>query len=603
MKKKTSIRSNSWINHLLLAFLLVFSVSSINQLNAQACTTPPTTLQNGNFDLPATALNLAGNNTSDNIELNNNLNAWFVSHGHPSTQTLPNRSMWMWSYGGYGEGIFNCFDFVQGQSYLICFDLQTNGKQNGATVNVKAANNLTASTSGNAIPSVPEEVIWSDLVANYSYNNWTQISVVYTPTSSYSSIWFHPFWSGAGGSGIPAPQGNSGQSEMRIDNVSITLLDPASSCPCDITANFTAVEGDSCNVQFTDGSSGNCCTNILGYQWDFGDGTTSNTQNPNHSYSMPGTYNVCLTTVGLNADGDCCTDEICYDVVVTCDSCECEVTADFEAIQEDCEVRFNDLSAGNECTSITGWDWDFGDGNGSGAQNPVHTYAGSGNYTVCLTVYATADDGTECSDEICYDISVECEDDCCPIEMDMAFDINGCEVEFFGFANSDCEIIDWDWDFGDGNTANGQNVSHTYGSNGIYNVCLTVTIKTPEGKICKETICIEIRIEDCDPDVVFGKRANSTSGSNRLSFEPRIYPNPSANVVNISFENTEAVNVEVMVYDGSMKKIATLTEGVQEAGTHELKWNSLEYNTSGGTYYIMIKQGNHMKLEKVLIQK
>lgn len=44
-------------------------------------------------------------------------------------------------------------------------------------------------------------------------------------------------------------------------------------------------------------------------------------------------------------------------------------------------VQFTDLSL----NVPTGWTWDFGDGNGSNDQNPLHTYAASGTYTVSLT--------------------------------------------------------------------------------------------------------------------------------------------------------------------------------------------------------------------------
>lgn len=44
-------------------------------------------------------------------------------------------------------------------------------------------------------------------------------------------------------------------------------------------------------VQFTDQSTGNPNS----WQWDFGDGGTSNTQNPSHTYNNQGTYTVSLT--------------------------------------------------------------------------------------------------------------------------------------------------------------------------------------------------------------------------------------------------------------------------------------------------------------------
>jgi len=45
-------------------------------------------------------------------------------------------------------------------------------------------------------------------------------------------------------------------------------------------------------------------------------------------------------------------------------------------------IQFTDLSTGN----VTSWLWDFGDGETSTEQNPTHTYAASGSYTVSLTV-------------------------------------------------------------------------------------------------------------------------------------------------------------------------------------------------------------------------
>ena len=48
-------------------------------------------------------------------------------------------------------------------------------------------------------------------------------------------------------------------------------------------------------------------------------------------------------------------------------------------------ASFTDTSSDSD-GSVTGWSWDFGDGNGSSAQNPQHTYAADGTYTVVLAV-------------------------------------------------------------------------------------------------------------------------------------------------------------------------------------------------------------------------
>lgn len=57
------------------------------------------------------------------------------------------------------------------------------------------------------------------------------------------------------------------------------------------------------------------------------------------------------------------------------------------------DVEFTDTSTGD----IDAWYWDFGDGDDSTDQNPVHTYANAGPWTVVLTVTGPggSDDDTQ----------------------------------------------------------------------------------------------------------------------------------------------------------------------------------------------------------------
>ncbi len=61
-------------------------------------------------------------------------------------------------------------------------------------------------------------------------------------------------------------------------------------------------------------------------------------------------------------------------------------------------VTFTDSS-----TNPNSWAWDFGDGNTDPNQHPMHTYAGTGNFTVCLTAGAN----TPCpNDSICKTVAI-----------------------------------------------------------------------------------------------------------------------------------------------------------------------------------------------------
>ncbi|UPT66969.1 MAG: PKD domain-containing protein [Sphingobacteriales bacterium JAD_PAG50586_3] len=66
-------------------------------------------------------------------------------------------------------------------------------------------------------------------------------------------------------------------------------------------------------IQFTDYSvSGDTLNPIIGWTWSFGDGTSSNLQNPMHDYVTSGTYYVCLTAYNNNG----CQSQYCDSIVV-----------------------------------------------------------------------------------------------------------------------------------------------------------------------------------------------------------------------------------------------------------------------------------------------
>jgi PKD repeat protein len=75
-------------------------------------------------------------------------------------------------------------------------------------------------------------------------------------------------------------------------------------------------------------------------------------------------------------------------------------TADFSYACTDLTCTFSDASTDPD-GSVVGWNWDFGDALSSTQQNPVHTFATAGTYTVTLTV--TDDDGAT---DVVYDDQV-----------------------------------------------------------------------------------------------------------------------------------------------------------------------------------------------------
>ena len=214
-------------------------------------------------------------------------------------------------------------------------------------------------------------------------------------------------------------------------------------------------------ITFTDASNGNGTT-ITNWAWDFGDGTTGTGQVPGaHTYATVGPHNVSLT-VTTNAG---CTGTVVYPVTL-----EPDPTPDF-IFAPGCPGSpsgFTDASIPGGTSTITGWSWDFGDGNTSTAQNPTNTYVASGNYNVTLTVTSS----TGCTNTSIIPVVV-------PSGPVVDFTpIGGCDGVAATFTDATIvpggTAVQWDWDFGDGNTATGNPTSHTYATNGTYNVTLTV---------------------------------------------------------------------------------------------------------------------------------
>jgi len=136
-------------------------------------------------------------------------------------------------------------------------------------------------------------------------------------------------------------------------------------------------------VQFTDTSTGS----PTAWAWTFGDGGTSTTQNPQHTYAAPGLYTVNLTATNeYGSDTETKTDYITVYGPVTA-----QFTANVTGGTAPVAVQFTDLSTGGP----TAWSWSFGDGNTSAAQNPVHTYTTAGTHTVTLTASHPYDSDTE----------------------------------------------------------------------------------------------------------------------------------------------------------------------------------------------------------------
>lgn len=112
---------------------------------------------------------------------------------------------------------------------------------------------------------------------------------------------------------------------------------------------------------------------ISNYDWNFGDGSTSNLQNPSHQFSTAGTYQVSL--IIQNNLG--CIDTVVHSITIVPPPLSA-FTGTNSCINT--SVSFTDQSTG----TVNYWHWYFGDGSTSFLQNPSHNYTSAGTFNAIL---------------------------------------------------------------------------------------------------------------------------------------------------------------------------------------------------------------------------
>ena len=230
-------------------------------------------------------------------------------------------------------------------------------------------------------------------------------------------------------------------------------------------------------VQFADLSTGS----PTGWSWDLdGDAIEDSTaQNPSFLYTNLGTYTVTLTAT--YADGSDQETKANYISVQS-------QVADFSATPTHgtlpMSVQFTDESISE--STITAWSWDL-DGDAvedSADQHPSHQYDAPGEYDVTLTVTTAGGSDSETKEGY---IVVSCPTpdpsftgipQTGPAPLDVTF-TSTTEAPATG-----CDPTAWDWTFGDSGTGSGEVVAHTYTEDGLYDVCLTVTVPGTSAQTC-----------------------------------------------------------------------------------------------------------------------
>ena len=224
-------------------------------------------------------------------------------------------------------------------------------------------------------------------------------------------------------------------------------------------------------VSFDSSGSSDPDGTIVAYDWNFGDGSSSNGSKATHTYTTAGTYNITLTVTDDAGD-------------TSMDTTTATIGLGNQAPIADANnpyigtvgvpLDFNGSHSSDPDGDIVAYDWEFGDGSTGTGVTPTHTYTAAGTYTVTLTVTDDmgATDSTSRTATIGQGNQAPIADANNPYNGTV-----GIPLDFDGSHSSDPDgdIVAYEWNFGDGSTGTGVTSTHTYTSAGTYNVTLTVT--------------------------------------------------------------------------------------------------------------------------------
>lgn len=316
--------------------------------------------------------------------------------------------------------------------------------------------------------------------------------------------------------------------------------------------------------------------------WRFGDGSDTCISYPAaytgqyvvaHRYLQPGTYEVC---VKINYYGGCEAYK-CKPVVVTApnDSCRVHLLEIAPSLTSLVRGFFATTSSVPERRPVRIC-WNFGDGSDTCWQldpsQPLpsflirHTYPAPGVYTACVSVlFAGGCRATDCKEVVIRPAT----DLCGGFMTDSLTGPRTFRFKGFGIHNPNDEVISYYWTFGDGTTAPGREVTHTYSQAGNFEVCLY--IRTRLG--CETRVCKTIRVP----------------GNNTPALV--LSPNPVHTIVNAAFFSTHTETVTIKILNGTGTPVRTYT---RNANVGSNTWTFDLSTLTPGVYSMVVQSPNQL---------
>ncbi|NOR87656.1 MAG: PKD domain-containing protein, partial [Bacteroidales bacterium] len=229
------------------------------------------------------------------------------------------------------------------------------------------------------------------------------------------------------------------------------------------TASFTVDDICEDKVAAFNNTSSVTEGSITSWFWDFGDGTTSTLENPAHTFTGYGSQNISLNVT---------TDNNCQNLSTSSMEVFDKPSASF-GFSSAClgnETEFTNTSTAPQ-SDITVFDWEM-EGIHYTTEDALHTFSGSGNYNVILSIETEH----SCTENTSMQVAVN------PLPVSTFTYFNPCRSNVVELTNNSTPsglggspIASYLWNFNNGETSDEEELIYIYPDAGIYSIDLTVT--------------------------------------------------------------------------------------------------------------------------------
>ena len=266
-----------------------------------------------------------------------------------------------------------------------------------------------------------------------------------------------------------------------------------------ITVNPAPVAGLSLSKQYCVGSSVPMSVDVpeaTQVGWSFGDGNTATGTTVRHVYAQPGLYPV---NVSLDDGKGLLNSQRSEEIYARINAAPVAIAGRDRTVDPGAPVIFDASGSGDLDGEIVGYRWEFGDGVTLDGATVERSFDASGPVQAVLIV--TDDSGSECAegrDAVNVLVNGPPRVDAGPdreVLVGAAHDT--IEFDVRDATDPDGHGLSFTWDFGDGATATGSVVRHSYSAADSYEVTVTARDTTGlESGVASDTVTVLARRRD-----------------------------------------------------------------------------------------------------------